>query len=94
MSTRREIIDRGRLARLSRATDFYMNIPTMIESPLSYRIGGSPLVCQRHAPSECHFEADGHGAELGAVAAAQDVEGFVFVVDAHVVHNDFCPYAH
>lgn len=50
MSTRREIIDRGRLARLSRATDFYMNIPTIIESPLSYRIGGSPLVCQRHAP--------------------------------------------
>lgn len=31
-NTRREIIDRGRLARLSRAKDFYLSIPTMMES--------------------------------------------------------------
>ncbi len=31
-STRREIISRGRLARLSQAEDFYMSIPSMLES--------------------------------------------------------------
>lgn len=42
---------------------------------------------------ECHLKADGHAAELRAVAAAEHREGVVLVVDAEVVYDDFCSYA-
>lgn len=54
-------------------------------------IKGSPdnLGLPFYSPLESHFQADCHCAELRAIAAAKNIEGVVFVVDADVVNDDF-----